>query len=166
MPLNKQMFPLPNDLLSIITSMVFDCTGAELCEDLTFYLTWQKTVPPMFLSAALIDERYFFGVANPMICYHPYSPRKYLRMRPSDIWAATLPALVNMVHPELIRGARTYKGCLTRWTYDCISNRELYYYELLVSKGLKKLTRDHFRRSHPPFFVREALRQIQISSAS
>lgn len=158
------MSTLPKDLLNIITEMVYDCTGEELMEDLHFYISWQRTVPPMFLSAALIDLRFFFGVANPMISYHPYTPRKYLRMRPSDIWASTLPALVNMVHPETVRAARTYKGCLTRWVNDCTSNRQLYYYHVLVSKGLCKLKPEHFRRSHPHFFVREALRQIRVCS--
>ena len=157
------MFRLPNDLISVILSHVFECTAKELEQDLNFYIAWQKTVPPMFLSASLLDTRYWFGVANPMLSYHPYTPRKFLQMQPADIWAATLPAFVNMICRERVRGIQTYKGCIQRWAADCIAGRRLEYYIILSSKGFRNLTPDHFRVSHPPFFVEEALRQIHSS---
>ena len=162
--MNNPVFLLPRDLLNIVLVYVYECTQSELVQDLNFYIEWQNTVPAMFLSASLIDTRYYYGVANPMLPYHPFTPRKYLRMRPCDIWAATLPAFVNMICGERIREIGTYKGCIQRWTSDCISNREIQYYIILASKGFRKITSDHFRLSHPSFFVKEALRQIRSSS--
>ena len=158
------MFCLPRDLFNLMLSFVYECEATEFIADLNFYIAWQKAVPPMFLSASLLDTRFWYGVANPMLPYHPYTPRKFLRMEPADIWAATLPAFVNMICRERVRETRTYKGCIQRWANDCVSNRQLEYYVLLSMKGFKKLTADHFVSSHHPFFVEEALRQVRSSS--
>ena len=159
--------PLPKDLMDLTISFVYDITAQELFEDLEYFIRWQKHVPPMFLSCTLLDQRYLFSVANPMRPFHPYTPRKYLSMQPSDIWASTLPALVNMINAERVREIKTYKGCIRRWTHDCITSRKLEFYLLLCKKALVKLSDRHFRRSFPVFFVQEALRQCRaLSSAS
>ena len=153
---------LPIDLTNLTVSFLYNITAQELFEDLHFYLRWQKHVPPMFLSCTLLDQRYLFAVANPMRPFHPYTPRKFLSMQPCDIWASTLPALVNMINPERVREIKTYKGCVTRWTHDCITSRKLEFYLILCKKALVKLSERHFRRSFPVFFVREALRQTRV----
>ena len=155
------MHRLPKDLMNLTISFVYDVSVDELFRDLCFFIKWQTHVPSMFLSPALLDTRFFYAVANPMIKDHPYTPRRFLQMRPSEIWASTLPALVNMLCPEKIREIKTYKGCVQRWTRDCVSSRTLRYYFLLCKKALVKLTECHFRRAFPIFFVREALRQTR-----
>ena len=152
---------LPRDLLNLAISFLYDISADELFQDLAFFLKWQKNVPSVFLSPSLLDQRFYYGVANPMIKDHPYTPRRFLQMRPSEIWASTLPALVNMLCPEKIREIKTYKGCVLRWTHDCVHSRSLKYYFILCKKALVKLTDRHFRRAYPVFFVREALRQTR-----
>ena len=158
------VFYLPTDLLNIVLSFDLLCSVAELAEDLNFYISWQRTVPAMFLTASLLDTRYWYNVANPMLRYHPFTPRRYLRMRPCDIWSQTLPALTNMICRERVREIRTYKACVQRWVTDCVENRHLFYYRTLVKKVLGKITQRHFRPNHPGFFVEEALRQVALSS--
>ena len=158
------MFFLHNDLIRVVLSFEHDITPLELERDLQFYMMWQKTVPSIFLQASCMDERYFSGVSNPMIRFNPYYPRKYLRLEPVDIWAHTLPAFINMLCKEMVRDTKTYKGCIARWTYDCVCNRQLYYWNKLMRKGLSKLKKLHFRSSAPPLFVEEALRQISVFS--
>lgn len=160
------VFCLPTDLLNIVLNFDLRCTADELAEDITFYTEWQNCVPPMFLSVCLLDTRFYFNVANPMIKFYPFIARRYLRMRPCDIWSQTLPALANMICKERIREMRTYKACVQRWVSDCVNNRKLFYYKTLVKKALGKLTQDHFRPNHPGFFVLEALQQVALFSAS
>ena len=152
---------LPTDLMDLTISFVHDITTEELFEDLHFYMRWQKHVPAMFLSCTLLDNRYLFAVANPMRRFHPYTPRRFLSMQPADIWASTLPALVNMLNSERVRAIKSYKGCIRRWTHDCVTSRKLEFYLILCKKALVKLHECHFRRSFPVFFVREALRQTR-----
>ena len=152
---------LPTDLLDLTVSYLYNIPAYELIEDLHFFLRWQQQVPAMFLSCTLMDSRYLFAVANPMRRYHPYTPRRFLHMQPADIWASTLPALVNMLDAEKVRGIKSYKGCIRRWTHECVTSRKLEFYTLLCKKALIKLGECHFRRSFPVFFVREALRQTR-----
>ena len=163
---HKVVFCLPTDLLNLVLDYDLCCTAYELAEDITFYTAWQNCVPPMFLSTSLLDTRFYFNVANPMIKFHPFTARRYLRMRPCDIWSQTLPALANMISKESIREMRTYKACVQRWVSDCVNNRQLFYYKILVKKALGKLTQCHFRPNHPGFFVLEALRQVDLFLAS
>ena len=155
------MHNVPKDLINLIISFVFDVSADELFRDLRFYIKWQTHVPGMFLTPALLDIRYFYAVANPMIKDHPYTPRRFLQMRPSEIWASTLPALVNMLCPQKIREIKTYKGCVQRWVHDCVSSRNIQLYFILCKKALVKVSERHFRRAFPVFFVREALRQTR-----
>ena len=158
------MFRVNNDLLNIILSYDYRIPPEEFIADLEFYTRWQR-VPPLFLSASLIDTRILFHVANPCRKHHPFTPRRHLKMRPCDIWAATLPALVHMVCRERLRELKTYKKCCLNWTYDCVENHKLWYYEKLESRLLTRLQLDHFRPSAQRAFVIEALRQIAFSSS-
>ena len=159
------MLALNLDCLGVITDFAFECTAQELLDDLDFYIAWQKTVPPMFLMASLLDTRYWLRVANPLIKFYPFVARKHLRMRPEDIWAATLPSLTHYISKELVRDLRTYRQCVIRWAMDAVQNRSLWYYVRLREKILKKLRENHFRRNCPHFFVREALRQIREAAS-
>ena len=156
---------IPRDIMDLIVSFVYRIPARELFADVEYFLKWQQNVPPMFLSATLLDNRFYYRVANPMRRFHPYTPRRFLHMKASEIWGSTLPALVNMLCAERVREIRTYKGCIRRWTIDCTSSRSLAPYIALRKKALTKLTQEHFRRSFPRFFVREALRQIRALAA-
>ena len=160
------VFFLPYDLTNIVLDYVYDITPYELEEDLDFFIKWGQNVPPMFLSATLFNTRYFFNVANPMLRYHPFTPRKFLRMRPCDIWSSALPVLVRGLCKEKIREIRTYRGCAIRWCADCIQNRQLAYYRILEAKILLKLKNHHFRRGVHPCFVSHALEQIALFASS
>ena len=125
----------------------------------TLIFSWIGTVS-IFLSPRLLDTRYLFYVANPMLPNHPYTPRRHLSMRPADVWAQTLTAFAQMLCRERIRELRTYKKCVLRWVYDCIENRSVQYYRILHAKVLWKLSPQHFRPSAHFAFLLEALRQI------
>ena len=160
------VFFLPHDLTNIVLEFVYEIAPAELEQDLDFYIRWRTNVPPMFLSATLFNTRYFFNVANPMLEYHPYTPRKHLRMRPCDIWSSALSVLVRGLCKQKIREIHTYRGCAIRWCVDCIQNRKLAYYTLLQDKILTKLKSHHFRRGVHHCFVSHALLQISLFAAS
>ena len=160
------VFFLPYDLTNIVLQYVYEISPDELEEDLNFYIRWRTTVPPMFLSATLFDTRYYFNVANPMLRYHPYTPRKHLRMRPCDIWSSALSVLVRGLCKEQIRELGTYRGCAIRWCLDCVQNRKVFYYTVLQNKILTKLKSHHFRRCVHPCFVLHALLQISLFAAS
>ena len=157
---------LPTDLTNVIISYLWCIDVFELFDDIQFYSNWQQTVPEMFLSPSLLHKKFYYAVANPMIRTYPYTPRRFLHMHAADIWSATLPALVNMICAEKIRDIKTYKGCIQRWTRQCVCNSEVYLYRFLCRKVLIKLHESHFRRAFPVFFVREALRQTRSLYAS
>ena len=154
------LFSLPVDLVRLILSFELQITPKELSDDIDFYIDWHNTVPPIFLSPRLLETRYLFYVASPMLPHHPYTPRRHLSMRPADVWAQTLTALGQMICRERIRELRTYKKCILRWIYDCIENRNPEYYRILHTKVLSKVALQHFRPSAHFVFLREALRQI------
>ena len=153
---------LPTDVLNVVLSFLYHLTAQELSSDIEYFLDWQKKVPKIFLRASMLDQRYFFNVANPMIPNHPYTPRKFLSKQPQDIWSQTLPALVNMLCPEMVREVKTYKGCIRRWARECVSTRTPDAYLTLCQKALIKLKLCHFRRASPRFFVLEALLQTRL----
>ena len=155
-------FALPKDLVNLLLSFVYEITSDELARDLEFYIKWRSKVPPMFLSATLLNTRFYFSVANPMVRYHPYTPRKNLRMRPTDIWACTLLAFLHGLSKERVRSLRTYRGCILRWAHDCLQNRKIEYYAMLHHRILSKLKPHHFRSARPSAFLAEALRQISV----
>ena len=156
---NKPMFYMHDDLISTMLSFLNGIPAEEFREDLMFYIKWHQ-VPSVFLSTTLTDSRSWFSVANPMCRYMPYFPRRYLRMRPEDIWSPTLPALISMIDREKVRDVKMYKGCLMRWAHECISNRHIEYWFQLKRKGLSRLSLEHFRNSRPRFFVEEAMREV------
>ena len=160
MPTNSRWhIRLPTDLTNVILSYLWFIDAEELISDVKYYIKWQKNVPEMFLSPSLLHKTFYYAVANPMIKTYPYTPRRLLYMQPRDIWASTLPALVNMICPEKIREIKTYKGCIQRWTHQCVGSSQVFHYRYLCRKALIKLSENHFRRAFPVFFVREALRQ-------
>ena len=162
----QDVYFLHDDLLQLVLSYVHNVHVLEFKDDIKFYLKWQKSVPKIFLNCSLFETRLLYHVANPMIKSHPYYPRKYLRMRPCDIWGnSTLLSFGSMLCRFSIRDAKTYKRCALRWIYDCIENREIHYYETLYLKLLCKLKLIHFQDRVPGFFVIECLRQISACSA-
>ena len=163
--MSKLSTTLPTDVLNVVLSYLYRLTAQELTADIEYFLDWQKRVPKIFLRASMLDHRYFFNVANPMISDYPYTPRKFLSMQPQDIWSQTLPALVNMLCPEMVRGVKTYKGCIQRWTRECVCTRTPDAYLTLCKKALIKLKPIHFRRTFPRLFVHEALLQVRLVSA-
>ena len=125
------LFFLPPDLVNLILTFELQISPLELSEDIDFFVTWHNTVPSLFLSPRLLDTRYLFFVASPMLVNHAYTPRRHLAMRPADIWSQTLPAFGQMICRERIRELRSYKKCILRWIYDCIENRDVAYYKVL-----------------------------------
>ena len=160
------MFLLHDDLITLCVSYVWDLTSFELKDDLDFYIQWQRYVPHMFLQTAVLDTRFWYTVANPMCKYNPYYPRKYLSLRPADIWSPSLRSLGSMICKEKIRSLKTYKGCVLRWIDDCTSNRHLFYWFYLARRVLSRLKITHFQTRAPCFFVREALEEICSCTAS
>ena len=152
---------LPKVVMNLLLSFLWEISEDELFGDLEYFIRWHKFVPPLFLSPTLMDTRFFYPVASPMRPNYPYTPRRFLHMDPCDIWAQTLPALVNMLCSERVREIKSYKGCIQRWTLECVTSRHLEFYLLLCKKALIKLNESHFRRAFPIFFVREALRQTR-----
>ena len=150
---------LITEVMSFLYSTI-PVTACELRQDLKFYITWRKYVPSMFLSTQLLETRFWFHIANPMCRYHPYHPRKFLNMRPAEVWSPTLTALGNMICKEKIRAAKTYKRCALRWIWDCCDNLELWYWFYLRDKLFTRLSSCHFHSKAPLRFVEEALQQI------
>jgi hypothetical protein len=148
---------LPRDISNLVVSFLYDISYQELMIDLNYYIMWHS-VPSIFLKASFLDIRTFCFVPSPMHKNVPYFPRKYIRMRPYDIWSNGLLLLTNKICKERIRELKTYKGCVLRWAFDATSTRHIAWYNQMHERVLKKLTLEHFR--HPDFFVTEALMQI------
>jgi hypothetical protein len=141
-------------------SFLFPITACELKEDLIFYIKWAE-VPSMFLNCQLRETRYRHYVCNPMIRYIPYHPRRYLDMRPNEVWGPTLPALGAMLSRDALREAKTYRRCALRWIWDCISNLEIYYWDVLCAKLFSRISLQHFHcRYGCSHFLEESLRQV------
>ena len=153
-------FFLHDDLITELISFLYEMTAQELREDLQFYLEWRNHVPSMFLSCQLLDTQFWYHRANPMCRYHPFHPRKFLNMRPEEVWAPTMIALGNMICKERIRGAKTYKKCALRWIFDCVENVEIWYWWHVKQLLFSRLSAEHFVERAPSRFVREALEQI------
>jgi hypothetical protein len=159
-------FSLPDDLITVAISFLFPITASELRQDLTFYIKWSR-VPSMFLNCQLRETRYRYFVCNPMQMYVPFYPRRYLDMRPNEVWGPTLPALGALLCKEALRDAKTYKQCALRWIWDCISNLEIYYWDVLRIKLFKRISPVHFQyRPGCAYFVEEALRLIDSCTPS
>ena len=135
----KLLAALPDDLISLITDYAFQCTACEFFQDLDFYISWGNTVPPMFLSAQVLDLRFWYCVANPMIRFHPFVARKYLKLHPHDIWSGTLPCLVRYLHAERLRSLKTYKRCVIRWVDEAVTSHHLWFYMHVVQKTTRKI---------------------------
>ena len=159
-------FFLPDVLVTEMLKFVWGITACELRSDLDFYIQWRKHVPPMFLEPSTLETRFWYNVANPLCRYHPYHPRKYLSLRPSDIWSASLPALGSMLCREKVRMVKTYKRCIMRWISDCITNRHIFFWFVLIDKVFKRINFEHFRVQVPSSFVQESLREIAFCIAS
>jgi len=154
------MFQLHDDLITEMISFLFPITACELKEDLIFYIKWAE-VPSMFLNCQLRETRYRHYVCNPMIRYIPYHPRRYLDMRPNEVWGPTLPALGAMLSRDALREAKTYRRCALRWIWDCISNLEIYYWDVLCAKLFSRISLQHFHcRYGCSHFLEESLRQV------
>mgnify|MGYP003711541159 FL=1 len=156
----KLLAQLPDDLITLITQTAFQCTASEFFQDLDFYTTWANTVPAMFISAQVLDLRFWYCVANPMIRWHPFIARRHLKLLPHDIWAGTLPCLVQYLDRERLRSLKTYKRCVVRWVDEAVTSHHVWFYQHVLTKVLIKLRIEHFRPNCPQFFVREALSQI------
>ena len=154
------MFLLHDDLITLIITYLFPITACELREDLIFYIKW-AAIPPMFLNCRVRETRYRHYVCNPMLKNIPYHPRRYIDLRPNEVWGPTLPALGAMLSKDAIREAKTYKRCALRWIYDCISNLEMYYWDELCDKLFSRISQHHFQyRYGCCHFLEEALRQV------
>ena len=81
-------FFLPDDLITETISFLFPITACELRQDLIFYIKWTR-VPSMFLNCQLRETRYRYFICNPMQMYIPYHPRRYLDMRPNEVWGVS-----------------------------------------------------------------------------
>ena len=153
-------FAMHDDVITLLMSFLFEISAQDLRCDLNYYIEWRYTVPDVFLACSLFEERLLHHVGNPMRKHFPYYPRKFLSMRPCDIWSPSLMALGTMLSPAGLRNIKTYRRCAFRWIIDCIDNREIHYYIVLKRKLLDRLTISQFRiRSHLQF-VQEALRQV------
>jgi len=153
---------MPEDLVSLTLTFLYQITAQELRSDLDFYIEWRRTVPPVFLSCSLFESRLLHHVGNPMREHFPYYPRKFLVMRPCDIWSPSLMTLGTMLSPAGLRAVKTYRRCAFRWILDCIDNREVHYYNVLRRKLLDRLTISQFRPRAHLLFVEETLRQVAV----
>ena len=163
---NKPCFYLHDDLINIVLGFVWNVTASELRYDLEFYRRWNETVPPIFLAGSVLYRDFWYEVANPLCKHNPYVPRKYLSLRPNDIWNYNLIALGAMLSREKIREVRTYKRCAQRWIMDCVAGNRPEYYIELRKKLLTRLKISHFQSRAPSPFLAEVFSQLAIYTPS
>ena len=162
-------FYLPDDLVQAVASFLWKhakLRADEMAEDIDFYISWRRAVPPIFITCAILDTSQCFYVANPMRDGHPYWPRKLLDLTPKNVWGGNLYAFGAMICKERIRGVQTYKRCCLRWIQTCTDNIEIWYWFDLQQKLLSKIKIEHFRPQGHRGFLQEALQQVSFYTLS
>ena len=164
--MNNSCFYLHDDLVNVVLGFLWKVTAQELRDDFRFYATWHKTVPPIFLSGSVLYKDFWYEVANPLSRHNPYVPRKYITLRPNDIWNFNLIALGTMICRERIREIKTYKRCAQRWIMDCVAGSKPEYYQILHKKLFTRLKISHFQSRAPTCFLAEVFSQLALYTPS
>ena len=109
---NTPMFFLPDDLIRLCTSFVWDSGGVsarDLRRDIRFYEKWHQRIPPIFLNCAVLETDLWMEVPNPLRVGYPYWPRRRLLLRPKTVWSDAMFTLGMRLCRERIREVKTYK---------------------------------------------------------
>ena len=162
---NTPMFFLPDDLIRLCTSFVWDSGGVsarDLRRDIRFYERWHQRIPPIFLNLAVLETDLWMEVPNPLRVGYPYWPRRRLLLRPKTVWSDAMFTLGMRLCRERIREVKTYKRCALRWIQNCISSLHIGFFDEVDQKLFTRISERHFRPRSNLRFVRECL--VQLSS--